>query len=174
MLTQQAQRSRQIVDRIENVARAQMGEPLRIADLCKSVAVSQRRLRSAFHLVHGTAPHRYLRALRMTEARNALLSPASPSATVTQIATDFGFLELGRFAVEYRQAFGECPSDTLRRALAERNDARTAYYPAGTLQLCLSSNLPCLQQRHKVPQGGAIRNGHRRSQDRISLARSLS
>ena len=36
--------------------------------------------------------------------------------TVTDAAMRFGFRELGRFAVDYRAAFGESPSETLRRA----------------------------------------------------------
>jgi AraC-like DNA-binding protein len=35
---------------------------------------------------------------------------------VTDVATELGFLELGRFAVKYRQIFGETPSSTLRAA----------------------------------------------------------
>jgi transcriptional regulator GlxA family with amidase domain len=34
---------------------------------------------------------------------------------VTQIATDHGFWELGRFSVNYRAIFGEVPSETLHR-----------------------------------------------------------
>jgi len=35
--------------------------------------------------------------------------------TVTEIANDHGFGELGRFAVSYRKLYGEAPSVTLRR-----------------------------------------------------------
>jgi hypothetical protein len=35
--------------------------------------------------------------------------------TVTRIATDHGFWELGRFSVAYRTLFGETPLTTLRR-----------------------------------------------------------
>jgi hypothetical protein len=33
-----------------------------------------------------------------------------------EVALSFGFAELGRFSVEYREAFGESPWATLRRA----------------------------------------------------------
>jgi AraC-like DNA-binding protein len=37
-------------------------------------------------------------------------------ATIKEIAIEHGFVELGRFAGEYRRLFGELPSQTLRRA----------------------------------------------------------
>jgi AraC family ethanolamine operon transcriptional activator len=52
--------------------------------------------------------------LRLSRARGALLSADASLTTVTAIATGFGFLELGRFSVEYREIFGESPSQTLQ------------------------------------------------------------
>jgi AraC-like DNA-binding protein len=53
---------------------------------------------------------------RMQAVRRAL-QKADPDITrVTDIATEHGFWELGRFAVKYRHAFGETPSATLRAA----------------------------------------------------------
>jgi AraC-like DNA-binding protein len=54
--------------------------------------------------------------LRLSQARRALLGADAKRATVTEIATCFGFVELGRFSVEYRKVFGESPSQTLHQA----------------------------------------------------------
>ena len=59
-------------------------------------------------------PIRYLTLRRMHLVRRALLR-ADSSTTVTRIATDHGFWELGRFSVAYRTLFGETPSESLRR-----------------------------------------------------------
>jgi AraC family ethanolamine operon transcriptional activator len=113
-----ARRYREIVERFEHVARASMGSPSHISELCEAAAVGQRTLLRAFRAVHLTTPSRYLRALRLAQARQALLSAAKGAETVTQIAMRFGFRELGRFSRNYKATFGESPSDTLRRAPA--------------------------------------------------------
>jgi AraC-like DNA-binding protein len=48
-------------------------------------------------------------------AHRALLRADPATATVTKIATDLGFWELGRFSVEYREMFGVSPSVSLRQ-----------------------------------------------------------
>jgi AraC-like DNA-binding protein len=60
-------------------------------------------------------PKRYLLLRRMHLARRALRNAAPDATTVTDIATRFGFWQLGRFAVEYQSVFGESPSFTLHR-----------------------------------------------------------
>ncbi len=114
---QDRQHYRQIVELIEEMAREPTDEPLHIDHICRAAGVSQRTLRNAFQEIYGSPPYRHLRTTRMGEARKALLSPASSTQTVTEVAVHFGFLELGRFSVEYRRAFGERPSATLRRAM---------------------------------------------------------
>jgi len=61
------------------------------------------------------SPHRFLVLRRLQLARRALTRNGRGTTSVTAVATEFGFWELGRFAVMYRRAFGESPSVTLRR-----------------------------------------------------------
>ena len=65
------------------------------------------------------SPHRYLWLRRMNLARRSLSRAGPGKATVTSIATEHGFWELGRFSVEYRKLFGETPSTTLRSGPGE-------------------------------------------------------
>ena len=52
------------------------------------------------------SPNRYLMLRRMHLVRRALSATAPEAATVTQLATRYGFLALGRSAGEYRALFG--------------------------------------------------------------------
>jgi AraC-like DNA-binding protein len=61
------------------------------------------------------SPKRYLWMRRMNLARRALRSADLEYTTVTEVATKYGFWELGRFSVTYRSLFGEPPSAALRR-----------------------------------------------------------
>ena len=64
-------------------------------------------------------PIRYLWLRRMHMAHRALLCADPVSTTVTGIATEYGFWELGRFSVEHRELFGETPSASLHRRRAK-------------------------------------------------------
>lgn len=84
-----------------------------VVDICLAVGVSERSLQYGFRTYVGMTPVGYLRLRRLNQAR-AVLSAASPqSTTVTAIAMRFGFLHLGRFAIDYKQLFGQSPSATL-------------------------------------------------------------
>jgi len=120
----QSEPCRDLVARTEQLAISDIDEPLAISALCIALAVSERTLRKAFHNIHGIPPCRHLRLLRLSRARGALLSADGKLTTVTEIATCFGFQELGRFSVEYRKIFGESPSQTLARL------SQTATLPA--------------------------------------------
>ena len=109
-------RYRQIVDCFEDIADASLGEPRTIPHICAALGIGQRTLARAVRAVRGTTPARHLHALALAQARTALQDPATQS--VSQVARRCGFRELGRFAADYRAAFGENPSDTLRRTSA--------------------------------------------------------
>jgi AraC-like DNA-binding protein len=89
-------------------------EPFPMQEISDAIGVSSRTLRMACQTQLGVSPTQYLLLCRMRLARRALRQ-ADPAVTrVTDIATELGFWELGRFAVKYRQIFGETPSSTLK------------------------------------------------------------
>ena len=104
--------------RIARKARAamlvQLEEPLRINALCTQLGCSPRALQYAFQSVFDVKPVAYFRSLRLTAARRALLGPHR-TMTVQDVAAQFGFGHLPRFAQEYAQMFGELPSQSLAR-----------------------------------------------------------
>lgn len=101
-------RFRQLVDEY-------LEQPLYIPQICRMIGVSQRTLRMCCEEHLGMAPKRYLLLRRMHLVRRALREAAADAASVTTVATRYGFWHLGRFAIEYQSLFGESPSATLRR-----------------------------------------------------------
>ena len=85
-----------------------------IAELCEISKLSERSLEYGFREYLGITPIRYLRLIRLNGARQDLLVAVPMKGAVLSIALNWGFLELGRFAGEYRQLFEELPSETLR------------------------------------------------------------
>ena len=89
-------------------------EPITVSDVSADLGVSLRSLQAGFRQWRHTTPNASLRMMRLWLAHSEL-TRRDGSANVTSIALDSGFSHLGRFCAYYRAAFGEAPSDTLRR-----------------------------------------------------------
>jgi AraC-like DNA-binding protein len=85
-----------------------------VAELCSVYDLPRRTVNRAFQNALGMGPATYLRRIRLNAARRALQE--RKSATVTDVALEFGFWHLGRFAEQYNKLFGESPHKTLHRA----------------------------------------------------------
>jgi AraC-like DNA-binding protein len=104
-----------IMRRFRRAVEENPDQPLYIPELCAAIGVSDRTLRVCCQEQLGVSPKRYLLLRRMHLARRALRESSPGIATVTEIATQYGFWQFGRFAGEYRSLFGETPSATLTR-----------------------------------------------------------
>jgi AraC-like DNA-binding protein len=117
------QRAAVIVRQIDEGVRKSSLIRSSVAELCAAYEVPRRTLNRAFQTELGMGPATYLRRVRLNGARRALRQRSARSATVTDVALEFGFWHLGRFAEQYDKLFGESPHETLR--LADRG-IRTA------------------------------------------------
>lgn len=101
------------VRQVEQYIDAHARESISLEQLVTISGTSGRALFDGFRRFRGTSPMAFLRTVRMRRAREDLLS-APNGVSVSTIAARWHFLEPGRFAVQYRQAYGETPSETLR------------------------------------------------------------
>jgi AraC-like DNA-binding protein len=110
-----------IIRKFEEFLAENCDRPLHLAEICAAVRASERVLRICCEEHLGMGPIRYLWLRRMHLARRALISADPAKTTVTEVATHFGFWELGRFATSYRALFGQSPSVCLHaRATGSR------------------------------------------------------
>lgn len=103
------------VRRAELYMRDTMTENLTLSLIADTVGVSVRTLQNGFRRFRSTTPMAYLKSLRLNAARELLVKSCGRGGTVTGIALECGFSHLSKFAQDYRNAFGESPSETARR-----------------------------------------------------------
>lgn len=101
---------------VEEYLVAHCDRPLTPEALALVAGVSVRSLYLGFQRYRGVSPMRLLHEVRLRRAHEDLLQ-APPGTRVTDVALRWGLGHLGRFSQDYREAFGESPSETLRAAL---------------------------------------------------------
>ena len=114
-MTAGGRRHDKIIVRFEEFLEANPDRPLYLTEICAAIGVAERTLRVVCEEHLGMGPIRFLSLRRMHLVHRALVGAHPSTKTVTRVATDHGFWELGRFSVAYRALFGESPSESLRR-----------------------------------------------------------
>jgi transcriptional regulator GlxA family with amidase domain len=102
------------IARAEEYIRAHLTRPVSRAELATLAGVSIRTLSRGFKKRRGTGPMSFLKTRRLEVAYPGLLGAEADATSVTEVALRYGFTRFGRFAVEYKRAFRESPSETLR------------------------------------------------------------
>ena len=98
----------------EEFLRANAEEAVTIEAVADAAGCSVRALQLAFRRFRNITPMEALRRIRLERAQEEIARGDS-SQSVIEIAAKFGFTNPGRFSEQYKRAFGELPSDALRR-----------------------------------------------------------
>lgn len=102
---------RRCLERIEHPDWRELSAPV----LCEIAGVGERTLQYAFRERFGLTPAAFLKARRLSAVRQRLLYADCEEVTVAAESAALGFWHVGQFAADYRRAFGETPSATLKR-----------------------------------------------------------
>jgi AraC-like DNA-binding protein len=85
-----------------------------LTDIARAVHVTPRTLQYTFRKYRDCTPMAYVRRVRLHHAHLDLVAGDRMTTTVGYIAAKWGFVNIGRFAVYYRERYGQSPHVTLR------------------------------------------------------------
>ncbi|MDO6681857.1 helix-turn-helix domain-containing protein [Oceanobacter sp. 5_MG-2023] len=94
---------------------ARLDQEFLLEPLASQLALTVRSLYRLFRIQLNQTPTEYFRHLRL-EAVYMRLSQPGLSKNITQVAMEYGFVNMGRFARQYRDYLGELPSETVRQS----------------------------------------------------------
>ena len=112
---QTSQRYSRIVKTAQEYVMEQQGVGYSVTDICEVTNTSERTLQYAFQKILGMTPIEYLIRLRLHRAHQDLREATPESATVSNVAVNWGFWHFGDFSTAYKSCFDEMPSETLNQ-----------------------------------------------------------
>lgn len=103
-----------LANEAEDYIMAHLTQPLTLKSLCQALHTSATPMFTGFREVYGISPMEYLKVQRLLSVRRSLQAADPETTSVKTIAQQFGFWSAGHFARDYKQMFGELPSETLK------------------------------------------------------------
>ncbi|MDQ7776867.1 MAG: helix-turn-helix transcriptional regulator [Paracoccus aminovorans] len=108
-------RSKRMMDSARDLFLLDRAEAPRLSAVAAELGISRRYLQTCFQESAGMTATELLRAERLNQVRGRLIAGRQSARPVSigDVAADYGFWHLSRFAGDYRKLFGELPSQTL-------------------------------------------------------------
>ena len=88
-------------------------QALTVSSLVKNIHASSRSIQYCFSELLGMSPKKYLVRLRLNAIRRELNDSSPTEKTITNIANNYGVINIGRFKQDYEEFFNETPRETL-------------------------------------------------------------
>ena len=88
-------------------------QTLTVSSLVKNIHASSRSIQYCFSELLGMSPKKYLVRLRLNAIRKDLNDASPTEKTITNIANNYGVINIGRFKQDYEDFFNETPRETL-------------------------------------------------------------
>lgn len=91
------------------------GDDISVNDIASEACLTPRAVQYLFRQQVDATPTEYLRRVRLFRAHLDLIDGERATTTVAAVARRWGFAHTGRFAVLYREVYGQSPHTTLRQ-----------------------------------------------------------
>ena len=114
-LSTRSKRHDQLAVEAAELIEASLKGSISVAELAKSLGVSERTLLTAFRSRFEQPPRRFIQSMRLNRARTMLRQASETGTFIQEIAAECGFWDFGRFASKYQRLFGELPVQTVRK-----------------------------------------------------------
>ena len=102
------------IKRARDYIHAHADKKIGLADIAAVAGCGYRGIQRGFVDAYGKTPMAYLRIVRLRRVRAILLAELDGHA-ISDVAKQWGFTHMSRFAQDYYREFGELPSDTVRK-----------------------------------------------------------
>ena len=106
----------QLIERADRYIANHFREPLRMPELARHCHVSVRTLHYGFAKFRDHSPAERLRAIRLMQARHAIIEARISGNRIADVARLVGYENKSQFSRDYKAHFHESPSETLRAA----------------------------------------------------------
>lgn len=111
-LKEQTQKKPSYIQKVKQFLMSHAQENITQEMIVAVAGVSKTKLYQQFQAAYGMTPIAFLKKYRLQQIYKVLVEPKSSHLSISQLAYDWGFSHLSRFAQDYYEEFGEKPSET--------------------------------------------------------------